>query len=290
MSRSNSKSGAETPKNYELIIRFVGNVKDLEIPLSSEIQLKDVSTPFIRRRIRSAKPALARKRLKLIHNGRVLMNHTDFDKELGYYRNMDRDPGAPVRIYIHCMVGEDLTDEELAHEEKLEKQPTKSTTEAPKGFDRFLSQGFSQQDVADLRNQFRRMHGGYLSGQSEDAMRNLEDRWIDSTVNNEIDEFPAGLDVAGGAQAPDNGAPVNGAGAQAGGAQNGSNQNGGFVTRPINIHKDLFVGVCIGFFLGVFAVLLLSMDVQGVFNKRTRMAIVSGIIVNISFGVLKVWS
>lgn len=288
MSGINSKSGKGSSKQYELIIRFVGNVKDLEIPLSSEMQLKDVSTPIIRRRIRGAKPALARKRLKLIHNGRVLMNHTDFEKELGYYRNMEREAGAPVRIYIHCMVGEDLTDEELAHEEKLEKQPQKSTTEAPKGFDRFLSQGFSQQDVADLRSQFRRIHGGYLSGQSEDSMLNLEDRWIDSTVNNEIDEFPAGLEASGDTQA--GGAPGNGAGAQASGAANGANQNGGFVSRSVNIHKDLFVGVCIGFFLGVFAVLLLSMDIQGVFNKRTRMAIVSGVIVNISFGILKVWS
>lgn len=274
------------PNSYRFVIRFVGNEKDLYIPLKSSMELEDVSTPYIRRQIRDQRPDLAKKRLKLIHNGRVLMNHTDFGKELKYYQSMSNGD-QPVNIYIHCMIGEDLTKKELAKEEELERQPKKTTTEAPRGFDRFLSQGFSRQDVEDLRRQFRQIHSGLVQGRSEAQMQNLEDRWIDSSVNNEIDEFPANLDEVGGETDGYNAG--NGTDGGNGGTGNAGNTRDA-PSSPPNVHRELFVGVCIGFFLGVFALLLMGMQVGGMFKRTTKMAIISGVIVNISFGVLKAWS
>ncbi|VEU21942.1 DEKNAAC102935 [Brettanomyces naardenensis] len=283
-SSKNEGDEEKKPLKFQFVIRFVGNSRDMLIPLQSS--LRDVSTRYIRKYIREEDPSLSQKRLKLIHNGRVLMNHTDFEKELRYYTSSgdgeDDDNDSPINIYIHCLVGEDLSKEELAKEEELDTQPEKSTTEAPKGFDRFLSQGFSQQDIQDLRRQFREIHGRYSSGQTEDNLRDLEDRWIDSTVNNEIDEFPANLRASGGNETVQTNGGNTGITAEGGG--------GGFVARTSNVHRELFVGVCIGFFLGVFALFLLVMEVGGVFNKQTRMAIVSGVIVNVSFGILKAWS
>lgn len=269
------KASQPTPK-YEFVVRFVGPQSDVVVPVPDDMGLADVSTRYIRQQIRKKDPQFATKRLKLIHNGRMLMNHTNFEKEMRFY-TADESTEGPTKIYIHCMVGDDLTAAELAKEEEMEKQPEKTTTEAPRGFDRLLSQGFSRRDIEDLRREFQEIHGAYLNSQHGADLRDLEDRWIDSTVNNEIDEFPANLRRAAGAGG-------NGA------ADTPGDIGGGFVTREDNVHKELFLGVCVGFFLGVFSLFLMTMDIGGVFNKRTKMAVVSGVIVNLSFGVLKAWS
>ncbi|QPG77191.1 hypothetical protein FOA43_004598 [Brettanomyces nanus] len=296
-----SDTDGKQSDKYEFVVRFVGNNHDIVIPIDGNtIRLKNVSTRYIRQEIRRQDPELSNKRLKLIHNGGVLLNHTDFEKELKYYNTAD---DSVTKIYVHCLVGDELSGDELAKEEELERQPEKSTTEAPRGFERFLSQGFSQQDIIDLRQQFQQIHGVDTSGQTEDGLRDLEDRWIDSTVNNEIDEFPANLRIPSGGGSRETGSTGTATGASTGavGSTRGSDGTGagdaastagpgGYITRETNVHRELFIGVSVGFFLGVFALFLLAMEAGGIFNKRTRMAIMSGVIVNVSFGVLKAWS
>lgn len=308
----------------QLVVRYVNGLKDTVIEADSDSAIvKNLPTSYIRQQIRQMHPELAKKRLKLLHNGRVLMSHTDFTKEIKYLqKSFDDADGSggtvetadsqPVRIYFHCIVGDDLSDTELADEEKLDQQPAKSTTEAPKGFDRLLSQGFSSDDIEDLRRQFFRLHGAQLpSNANASQIRELEDRWIDSSVNHEIDEFPANLRLNLGTAGTDGASRANagsddeetdrsiaeGTGSGSSNpSRNGNINNGGTVSvrdqmilRDTQVHRDMLVGVCVGFALGGLALLLLFMDVGGIFGKRTRMAVVSGAVVNLCFGVLRLW-
>ena len=308
----------------QLVVRYVNGLKDTVIEADSDSAIvKNLPTSYIRQQIRQMHPELAKKRLKLLHNGRVLMSHTDFTKEIKYLqKSFDDADGSggtvetadsqPVRIYFHCIVGDDLSDTELADEEKLDQQPAKSTTEAPKGFDRLLSQGFSSDDIEDLRRQFFRLHGAQLpSNANASQIRELEDRWIDSSVNHEIDEFPANLRLNLGTAGTDGASRANAGSddeetdrsiAEGTGSgisnpsRSGNINNGGTVSvrdqmilRDTQVHRDMLVGVCVGFALGGLALLLLFMDVGGIFGKRTRMAVVSGAVVNLCFGVLRLW-
>ncbi|ODV87285.1 hypothetical protein CANARDRAFT_26698 [[Candida] arabinofermentans NRRL YB-2248] len=298
----------QQPLRFEFVIRFADGNPDLIIPVASQQELRDVSTKFIRQQIREHNDRITKNRLKLIRNGKVLLNHTDFQKELKFLienaynkdddddddddsnENGDDDGGVPapevIKIYIHCIVGDILTPSELQKEEDLEHQPTKSTSEAPKGFDRLLSQGFSQQDINELRLQFQQIHGSALLGQQDvGALRELEDRWIDSTVNQEIDEFPTNIALSstigdgGGTSGLGNGNTLN----NTGGGR-------GLQSREIDTNKELLIGLAIGYFLGVFGLFLIKLEVGGFFNKRTRMAIVAGVGINIAFGTVRAWA
>lgn len=338
----------------QFVVRYVSGLKDTCIDAdSTDAIVRNLPTSYIRERIRAMYPQLKNKRLKLLHNGRVLMSHTDFLKEAVYlHRNLDEDDdsgtgsantsgaddGVPVRIYFHCIIGAELSAEELEKEEKLDTQPAKSTTEAPKGFDRLLSQGFSRADIDELRDQFFRMHASHLPANANAAqLRELEDRWIDSSVNHEIDEFPTNIRLGpdGGPGAHGRGVGRGHAGRAAGGdsdsdddadddddddddagaaveAGNNDASNGGprgaharsagegpdsvgddirrsMVRAEMETQKEMFVGVSVGFALGGLALLLLFVDAGGVFGRRTRMAVLCGVVINFAFANLRLW-
>ncbi|OUM55147.1 hypothetical protein BVG19_g4633 [[Candida] boidinii] len=294
--KSNSNNNNNNSNNNKLkcylVIRFATNIPDVELPVNLN-NLRDVSTGWVRQQIRAKVPKESEnRRLKLIHNGRVLLNHSDLEKEIRKLQKLrqladdegeddgdaNTDNDEPIRLYIHCLIGEELTPEELKEEELMDnKQPERSTAPAVRGFDRLLSQGFSQQDVLDLRRQFQEIHGPALQNNSEDAIRDLEDRWIDSTVNNEIDEF-TGL----GGNSNNQGINTN----NQNGITNGG--GGGGYTRDANL--DLLIGVALGFFLGIFSLFLLKIEIGGIFNKKTKIYIITGVFVNLTFGVLRSWT
>ncbi|CDK24559.1 unnamed protein product [Kuraishia capsulata CBS 1993] len=262
---SEVSSGSSPKDSFEFVIRFSTAIPDVTIPIPDVSQ---VSTSWLKKQIRRSTPSVTgNKRLKLIFSGRVLVNDTNYRDVLvrHSYESDDEDSGKPTQVYVHCLVGDELSAQELQKEDELDnKQPETSTTPAPVGFDRLLSQGFSQQDVLELRQQFQRMHGNLSTQrQSAEDIRQLEDRWIDSTVNNEFDDFAA----------------PGGAGNAALGGSHDSDAN-----------RDLLVGILIGCFLGVFALFLLKLELGDVFNKRTRMAVVAGTFVNFSFGLVRAWS
>ncbi|KAF8420042.1 DUF2407 C-terminal domain-containing protein [Tirmania nivea] len=140
----------------------------------------------------------------------------------------DLDEGTPSHLrrseeirkaYIHCAVGDEATEEELSLEDHEGTVPTtaataneqhaRSTLPQPLGFDRLLSAGFTEADVAQLRAQFNRIHN--ISPDSPPEMsRILEERWIDEA-----------------------------AGTGAGELADGS---------PAGTYEDMFFGVAIGFF------------------------------------------
>jgi hypothetical protein len=311
----------------QLVVRYVTGQKDTVIEEDSESSLvKNLPTNYIRKCIRKEYPNLSNRRLKLLHNGRVLLSHSNLSKEISFLAiNMDEEENNgtahkeqddeskhdhdPIKIYFHCIIGDELSPSQLAIEENLDQQPVKSTTEAPKGFDRLLSQGFSTSDIQDLRRQFFRLHGANLPANADtEQIRELEDRWIDSSVGHEIDEFPANMRFTMGS----NGRNSNGTGTSTAGdgddddgTAEGTSINGNgsntmnmqpldvraeMVRREVESNKQLLLGVCVGFTLGGLAFLLLLLEIGGVFGRKTRMAVISGIAVNFAFGMLRSWS
>lgn len=269
----------------QFVVRYVNGLKDTIVEVDSNDPIvKILTAQRMRNEIRKEHPELSMKRLKLLHNGRVLSSYNDFSREIQYLQEGNE---GPVKIYFHCIIGENLTEDELKKEASLDQQPSKSTSEAPKGFNRLLSQGFSEADIEELRQQFFSLHGRSLPpNATQEQVQELEDRWIDSTVGHDIDEFPANVRFDQPTGNTDADAGEGTTSTDIGSTADTRHQ---MIRRNLEAHKDLFFGVCVGFALGALAIVLLFLEVGGVFSKKTRMAIISGVIVNISFGILRNW-
>lgn len=271
-----------------VVIRFTNSlsaseqVPDLSIPLSINYDVDDVNklvnVVWLKTTIRSKVPQCANKRLRLIYNGRVLNEKTDFKKEvLKPQLNLDQ-------IYIHCVIGDELTREQLAQENQLDNKPQEvSTNSEVIGFDRLLQQGFSQDDVTDLRRQFLLIYGsdntssgGDIADVEEDEhrqnrLRQLEERWIESTSNNE---------AAGTANEQ---TPLTQDGDQ---AQAATTPSQPMDLDESRVNEDLLLGFCVGVFLGIISVVFLLAD-DSVFNKRQKMSIIAGLFINFSLAIVR---
>lgn len=289
----------------EIIVRFTdsdasGNqYSDLKIPLSINFERDDVNklvnTSWFRLMIRSKAPATERRRLRLIYSGRVLNDQTNFktdifDPKLRQLRELGESVDE-LQLYVHCLVGDELTLDQLAHEKELDRRAQEVST-APQviGFDRLLSQGVSAQDVNDLRRQFHLVYlpefleslpPSSVSDVEEDEnrqefIRQLEERWLESTINgtappqvnvrssSATNTDPTGVDVAPSAAAM-----------RAAAELEGTHHN-----------EDLLLGLVLGAFLGVVAFIFLMMD-DTMFNKNQKLALVVGICTNVMFAIFR---
>lgn len=212
----------------DVVVRYASGLPDTTVHVD-----EDVSVPHVlRNEIRSQYSDLSHRRLKLLYNGRLLSTDTTI-------KNLK----SPC--YVHCIIGDLLSDEEIAQEN--DTQPQRQTTTVH-GFDRLT--GFSQNDIAQLRQQFHQIYG-------ENANTEMEDEWIDSVVG------PNGANTA----------PI-------------ANNNINSTNNPES-PLLMLLAVSVGFALGGLALLLILIDAGGIFGKRTKIAVISGIIVNISFAILK---
>ncbi|CCH44246.1 putative membrane protein [Wickerhamomyces ciferrii] len=251
----------------QVIVRFSDNtIKDAKLPL---IKLTELSNRWLKQSVRQQNPSLSNKRLRFIHSGKVLTDSTNFiDEFLQLQRFSKSSLGSESneqheldRVFIiHCLIGDTLSVDELKRESELDNQvQEQSTTPAPIGFDRLANAGFSQEDIQNLRQQFRSLYGDLPepNGENTDGsqgrdIRQLEERWIDSSVN-EMDEFNTG---------------------------NAGSRLGG--------NEDLLIGILIGCLLGVLSLFLLKEE--QLFSKRQRMAVIAGFIVNFSFALVRQWA
>ena len=183
-----------------------------------------------------------------------------------------RDPPSISRIYIHCSIGDVvLSSSDLAQEASLARRHDSTvdltiqdvslpspppTAPTPRGFDRLLTAGFTAQEVANLRVQFRAIQAHTHTPDtmpSPTTLRDLEDRWLDnsssatgqeSTARRYEDEDTAGqLD-------------------------------------------DIIWGSIAGFFWPV-GVMLWAGREEGIWSRRRKMAVVVGVLVNLGLGVVR---
>ncbi|KAI5842706.1 DUF2407 C-terminal domain-containing protein [Tricharina praecox] len=192
-----SSSSSAASAVLTLTIRFTTGDGDLILPLPAP---QSSTTHTIKQHIRQSRPTLSSRKLRLIHAGKVLPDGPALSTLL---------PHNNPSIFIHCSVGEPLSPDELATEEsplippeglgaeasytqqQQQQQQQQSTLPAQLGFDRLLTQGFSEGEVAALRAQFARLNPDVDVNGAEDV-RALEDRWIDESVGQ-------GQEVVGGA-------------------------------------------------------------------------------------------
>lgn len=290
----------------EIVVRFTDSdssstqFSDLKIPLTINFDRDDVNklvnTSWFRLMIRSKSPGTERRRLRLIYSGRVLNDQTNFktdifDPKLRQMRELGESMDE-LQLYVHCLVGDQLTPDQLAHEKELDRQAQEVST-APQvvGFDRLLSQGVSPQDVNDLRRQFQLVYlPGFLENlptsavsdveedeNRQEFIRQLEERWLESTINGTTPPQPTlapstsnyngeltGVDVAPSAAAM-----------RAAAELEGTHHN-----------EDLLLGLVLGAFLGVVAFIFLMMD-DTMFNKNQKLALVVGICTNVMFAIFR---
>lgn len=164
----------------------------ITIPNVNELPLPTVST--VKQQIRFLRPIETHnRRIRLILAGKVLGDQTLLKAiQAQHSRRPSIQPAQPSikgkekeavfdRLWIHCSMGEQLTDEEFETEER--DNQTQSTLPLPVGFDRLRAAGFSDDDIASLRTQFRRFHGA-RGGDDEQTIdvTAMEERWLDETV------------------------------------------------------------------------------------------------------------
>ncbi|SMQ45592.1 unnamed protein product [Zymoseptoria tritici ST99CH_3D1] len=138
-----------------------------------------------------------------------------------------------------------------------EQQDT-STTPPPRGFDRLLSTGFTVSEVATLRAQFLAIQS---HTHTPDTMPTgaellaLEERWLDN-----------GSEAAAGV---------------------GTGDGGGFGAEDAGGLEDMLYGNLVGFFWPIGAMCWLMRE-EGVWSRRRQIAVLSGFLVNLTFGFARV--
>ncbi|KAK3949067.1 DUF2407 C-terminal domain-containing protein [Pseudoneurospora amorphoporcata] len=141
----------------------------------------------------------------------------------------------------------------------------------PRGFDRFLSAGFTPAEVNQLRLQFTSIQASRFTPDtmpSPDTLRSMEDAWIDT---NHGGVGGPGLD---GGVGNDDAEPI-GAGAE----------TDGFNGMVDTLVKGMFIGFV--FPLGAIAWVLRE---EGMLSKRWRVSIAFGVVFGFGIGVLRAFS
>lgn len=289
---------AKDERPLDVVVRFSTSYPDIILSIERPATLSILS---LKQRIRAQLQAPAStSRLRLIHSGKVLVDAAALSNSVNVTRppppaNEDsksakargkqplRDIGeTTARVYIHCSIGDDLTPSELSKEISVAEaadqalqnqiqQPTSSidtnqtrhddastTTPAPRGFDRLLSAGFTPAEVAGLRTQFLAIqahtHTPDTMPTGSDLLA-LEERWLDNTSN-----------------------PATGG---------GEGDAGGFGSEDTGGLEDMLYGNLIGFFWPIGGMFWLMRE-EGVWSRRRQIAVLSGFLVNLTFGFLRV--
>ncbi|KAI0297756.1 DUF2407 C-terminal domain-containing protein [Russula brevipes] len=189
-------SGPMPPR--ELMVRFTEGVQDLMLHVAEHDSVRDMKA-----KIREARPQLQRRRLRLIHAGRLLADSTQLASWFGTLEERqqraakrgkdDPDPSirptvlisAPAPVpWLQCSVGVQIPD----GEEDGEAQPQEAQIKPLRGFDRLSAAGFSEDDILNFRRQFHsRSAADYIATaefpseeEYEEHARALEEQWIDA--------------------------------------------------------------------------------------------------------------
>ncbi|KAL1746202.1 hypothetical protein HDZ31DRAFT_34704 [Schizophyllum fasciatum] len=181
-----STSSSSPQRERQLVVRFTEGA-DLTITIDQLDTVADVLN-----KIRTQRPDLRRRRLRLIYAGRLLTSdvfvfqHLAAAEERARKRDAEKKEfGQPEarHVWIHCNVGPEL---QPGEEEEGEARVQTSQIQVVRGFDRLASLGFSDADIANFRRQFHGRSADFLDTdfateeEYRDYTRTLEEQWIDS--------------------------------------------------------------------------------------------------------------
>ncbi|CAB4253223.1 similar to Saccharomyces cerevisiae YOR223W Protein of unknown function found in the ER and vacuole lumen [Maudiozyma barnettii] len=236
----------------------------------------DLSLKSLRQTIRNIKSNDTKDRtLRFLRSGSIITASYYQTQVNNYLKSQNNEP-----FFIHCVIGvdrirdpseiqtyEQQDDDGVSHLGGAQNQNGNSMGAI--GFDRLRSVGFSDEEIDLLRSQFRSTYGdlenrgndndndtteninvdGNTNNNNATDIRELEEQWMENGVGDNDDRF--------------NSVP-----------------NANF---KHNI--DLLVGISVGFTFGVFSLVIMKFD--GLFNKRQKMSIFAGLIVNVIFSLLR---
>ncbi|KAI4235276.1 MAG: hypothetical protein LQ349_003265 [Xanthoria aureola] len=257
-----------------LIIRFSLSIPDLPITISSP----SITTPLslLYYHIRPYIPSIYRTcAIRLIANGALLPSSKPLSTSLRLLhpspsvKGKEKENPGPETIYIHCSINptETLSASALAAEadhivpsafhlsESQHASPNNNNTSEPRGFDRLLSAGLSPSEITSLRSQFLAITAHNHTPDtmpSPSTMRRLEERWLDSSSFSGYENEEDDDDDRGALD-------------------------------------DMLWGTVTGFFWPVGAAMWLIRE-EGVWSKRRQMAAVTGVLVNLAVGAMKMSS
>jgi hypothetical protein len=284
----------------ELVIRFTASIPDLTLNVDSP---KTTTTLALKISIRQHLPDnYASHRLRLIFSGKILEDGTSLYQSLNLkdgapqprsrstktqgkqpLRDDDDPPPVVRRKYIHCSIGDvlsksDLEDESQKAEEAKQvllknlPQASENTTtvaqdatrpqqrtQAPLGFDRLLQTGFTAADIATLRASFLTHLSNTHTPDAMphgDALRRLEERWLDTDAQNSS--------TTGG-------------------------ETGALDDDEGTALDDMFWGNIWGFFWPAGAIVW-GFREEGVWTRRRKIAVATGLMVNFVFGFARLAS
>lgn len=266
-------------------IRFTTSIPDITLILDPDTTTALYLKHLVRTEI---PPPASLRRLRFIYGGKILLDKAVLSSILKIsppppQRQNVKGKGRAMeemrRVYINCSIGDELSDEELAAEkdaalaaqgdknndpdgapqedEEEEAEAcgyTRTTTRAPRGFDRLLDTGFTPAEVGQLRLQFLSVRAAMYTPDtmpSPDTLRRMEDEWID-----------------------DNGG--------ANGVTSGNTADAEVVAGAVD---DLLVGLVIGF-IWPLGVMCWAMREEGIWSPRRQTAIWSGFMMAVMFGCM----
>lgn len=288
-SRVPSASPNHATPHLHIIVRFTTSIPDLNLEINSPSRTTVI---FLKHEIRSNVSApVASSRLRLIYGGKILNDTSTLSSALklpppppkSILPSNSKGKGKetvvePARVYINCSIGDELSEKELAAEKhaalaspisskpskEIETEPksegrhgSQTTTPAPRGFDRLLSTGFSAAEVGQLRLQFMAIQSRQYTPDdmpSQAELRRMEDAWLD---NNGV---------------------------------NGDTGAGGFGNDIAEGSMDILIwGSIIGFMWPLGAVGWAIRE-EGIWSKQMQMAVFTGFVLSLAFGVLRLVS
>lgn len=249
-----------------LTIRFSNSTPDLPLDIPSP---ETTTVASLKATLRTSVPSLSTRRLRLIHQGRLLPDADPLLPSLDPQRKGKSSLHA--RVFLNCSIGDALPPDDLATESRLASQPARPRAVSvaqpegpraprPRGFDRLLAAGFSAAEVNQLRLQFRSVHATRHTPDtmpSPDTLRTMEDAWMDSNGPAGPTEDAFGEDPASGG---------------------------------VGALLDVFLqGIATGFFLPVGSLVWLLRE-EGLWSRRRQVAVVFGVVVGVVVGLFKVMS
>jgi len=282
--------GSSEDTTLHITVRFTTSIPDLLLDISEPDETTVIALKHL---IRSKLDSPTSKhRFRFIHSGKLLKDDDILSAVLKIPSPPPRAPDPkgkgkaveppPPRVYINCSIGDVLSPSELSAEalaatassNKSKKagrseagnggssQSATTTTPAPRGFVRLLSAGFTPAEVNQLRLQFRSIQSNIHTPDtmpSPNTLLRMEDAWIDDNAGNA------------------------GAGAGNGGFDFGDDGLGGGAL------DDLLWGNIMGFLwpLGCIGWLIRE---GGVWSRRRQIAVFTGFVLSLTFGMLRVVS
>ncbi|KAG5916096.1 hypothetical protein E4U61_003962 [Claviceps capensis] len=265
------------PAPLLLTIRFSTSIPDLDLDIPNPHSTTVLSLKHLLRK-RLSTP----NRLRLIYQGRLLPDSSALSAVLQppleqpppssvkadtKGKGKAIDAPLPLRIYINCSIGHELSPQDLADEQASASNPPREITPAdasaqasttyprPRGFDRLLQAGFTSSEISTLRTQFSSIQSERFtpdSMPSPDSLRRLEDAWIDTNAG----ELPS----AGANPMEDE-------------------------LSSVSVVLDVLIrGMMIGFFFPLGSITWLLR--QGLWSEKWQIFVGSGVVLSVTVGIV----